>query len=414
MKRVTVSLVLCAAVLFAAGCSRSDEKAASSGPKGFSGDLSVWHYFENDGERADMQKIANEFMAANPNVKVTVTFVPRAELIKQYTLGAVSGELPGIGMMDNPEMAAYIQLGITLDITDKFNAWEESRYYYEGPLNSTKNNGRVYGLPHNSNCLELFYDVDQLNAAGVKPPTTWDELLAACAALKRKYPTLYPLGFSANNNEEGTFQFMPFLLSTGAALDNLASPEAIKAVAFWKELVDKGYVSRDVISWGQGELNSQFMAGNVIMQTNGPWNIPSIKSEAPNKNWNVTLIPRDQKYASVLGGENFAATTACDPEIGWAYLSTLCNGKNVAEYCAKNGKFSPRSDGSKYSDVWTTDPILSVFNEGMQYAMPRGPHPRWNEFSGLISTALQEALTGAKTPQVALRDAQAAAEVIMK
>ncbi|MDR1287552.1 MAG: sugar ABC transporter substrate-binding protein [Treponema sp.] len=376
--------------------------------------LDVWHYFESDGERAGMQRVADEFMAANPGVRVNVTYVPRDELIKQYMMGAVSGELPDISMMDNPDMAAYIEMGICLDVTDKFNVWEEKDYYYEGPLNSCKRNGRIYGLPHNSNCLELFYDVDQLREAGVTPPATWDELTAACAALKKAYPGLYPLGFSSNNNEEGTFQFMPFLISSGGSLDNLASPESVRAVAYWKDLVEAGYVPRDVINWGQSELNAQFTSGNVIMQVNGPWNISILRANAPGKNWNVTLLPKDKKYASVLGGENFAVTKACeDAGTGWAYLSTLCSGKNVAEYCAAVGKFSPRSDGSQFSNVWDTDPILKVFNEGMQYAMPRGPHPRWNEFSAVISNALQEVLTGAKTPEAAMRDAQRAGEAVM-
>jgi multiple sugar transport system substrate-binding protein len=414
-KPISVSIVLLAAVLIVAGCSRSGGKSTgSSEATGLSGDLTMWHYFQTDIERNGVQKVADKFMVEHPNVKVTLTFVPRDELLKQLTLGAVSGELPGIAVMDNPDTAAFIQMGIFLDITDKFNAWDEKQFYYEGPLNSCKADGKIYGLPHNSNCVELFYDVDQLNAAGVKPPNTWNELLNVCAALKQTYPNLYPFGFSAANSEEGTFQFIPFLLSTGATLDNLASPEAIKAAAFWKELVDKGYVPRDVISWGQNELNAQFMAGNVIMQTNGPWNVSALRAEAPAKNWNVSLLPKDAKYASVLGGENFAITTACDPELGWAFLSTICNGQNVAEFCAENSRFSPRSDGSKYSNVWDSDPVLKVFNEGMQYAMPRGPHPRWNEFSGVVSTALQEILIGAKSPVAAMRDAQTASETIMK
>ena len=78
-----------------------------------------------------MDKVASDFMAENPDVTVNITYVPRDELIKQYTMGAVSGELPDVGMMDNPEMAAYIEMGICADITDYFNAWDEAQYYLE-------------------------------------------------------------------------------------------------------------------------------------------------------------------------------------------------------------------------------------------------------------------------------------------
>lgn len=437
MKRVlsiVLALMLCLSVL--AGCasststssaaqesseasseaaSESASSEASSEPaSNFSGTLDVWHYFTSDGEQSGMAKIGEEFMAANPDVTVNITYVPREELIKQYTMGAVSGELPDVGMMDNPEMAAYIEMGICADITEYFNAWEESQYFYEGPLNSCKSGDKVYGLPHNSNCLELFYDVDAFEEAGVTPPTTWDELTAVCATLKEKFPDKYPLALSANNNEEGTFQFMPFLLSTGATIDDLASEGAIKAITLWKDYIDNGYIPKDVVSWGQTEVNTQFMSGNAIMQVNGPWNISILNADAPDKNWDVCLLPKDKEYASVLGGENFAITTGCeDLALGWAYLSTQCSGENTAEFCAAVGKFCPRSDGNEYSDVWTSDPVLGVFNEGMQYAMPRGPHPKWNEFSGAISGAIQEVLTGAKEPAQAMQDAQAKAEQIM-
>ncbi len=376
--------------------------------------LTVWHYFADEAQQKFMDQITQEFQDAHPGVTVSCVYVPRDELTKQYTMGAVSGELPDIGMMDNPEMAAYIEMGLCADITEYYNAWDEAGHYYEGPMSSCMSGDKVYGLPQNSNCLEMFYDAPVFEEMNLTPPTTWDELLDVCEKLKTAYPDKYPLAFSANNNEEGTFQFMPFLLSAGGSIDKLDSQESIRAISFWKELVDKGYVPRDVISWGQTEVNTQFSSGNVFMQVNGPWNISTMKDEAPDKEWKVCLLPKDKEYASVLGGENFAVTSACeDVELGWEYLSTLCNGKNTAEFCAYVGKFAPRDDGSQYSDVWDKDEALSVFNEGMQYAMPRGPHPKWNEFSGTISGAIQQVLTGEKDPETAMKDAQEAAGKIM-
>ena len=162
MKRVlsiVLALMLCLSVL--AGCTSStstssvasESTESSSKPSSedssepasseasasnFSGTLDVWHYFSSNAEVNGMAKIGKEFMAANPDVTVSITYVPREELIKQYTMGAVSGDLPDIGMMDNPEMPAYIEMGICADVTEYFNAWEESQYFYEGPLNSCK------------------------------------------------------------------------------------------------------------------------------------------------------------------------------------------------------------------------------------------------------------------------------------
>ena len=54
----------------------------------------------------------------------------------------------------------------------------------------------------------------------------------------------------------------------------------------------------------------------------------------------------------------------------------------------------------------TKDPIMSVFLDELQYAMPRGPHAKWPEISDAMSTAFQESFTNAKTPEQAAKDAQ--------
>ena len=64
-----------------------------------------------------------------------------------------------------------------------------------------------------NNCLGLFYSKDLLDVAGVEVPTTWSELEDACAKLTTK--GVYGLAISAIGNEEGTFQYMPWLLSAG-------------------------------------------------------------------------------------------------------------------------------------------------------------------------------------------------------
>lgn len=402
---LAICLCLCSMAMFSANA-ESELK----------GSLEFWHYWSSDVEFQEVEAVIARFNEIHPNVTVTVQSFPRDELMKLYSMGAISGELPDIAMMDNPEMNAFIQMGLCADITEYVEAWDEKDHYYVGPMNSCMDDGKYYGLPHNSNCLELFYDVDMLEAAGAAVPTTWSELLDTCAKLKEKYPDKYAIGFSAVGNEEGTFQFAPFLLSTGATFDTLDSEGAIEAVTLWKTLVDEGYAPKDVISWGQTEVNTQFSSGNLIMQVNGPWNVGNLYQDVPEKNWNVTLIPKDDdgNYASVLGGENLAVTTGAeDVELAWEFLSFMCNGFNTTEFCSKLGKFPPRDDANEFTDYYTSDPIQAVFNEGMQYALPRGPHPRWAEFSNCISGALQEVLTGAKEPAQAMQDAQAAGLAVM-
>lgn len=382
-------------------------------------ELSLWHYFGTDYEYSDgsiFQKDIDNFNAMQDKVHITYEFVAREDLLRQYQMGAMSGELPDIGMVDNPDMASYIQMGVFADITDQLNAWGQLDQFFPGPLNSCTQDGRIYGLPHNSNCLCLFYDVDMLEAAGQKVPETWSELREVAKALTDPSVGRYGLAISAVKNEEGTFQFMPWFISAGGKLEELNGQGCVEALTFLNDLILDGSMPKDIVNFTQGDCNNQFISGNVAMQVNGPWNVASIKELAPDKNWAVALVPRADNgvHASVLGGENFGITTACkDVDAAFEFLKYLMSKEVSADFCEVAGKFSPRADSTASKDIWVVDPIFSVFADNMQYAMPRGPHPRWPEISTAISVAEHEVFLGAKDAQTALNDAAATVKSIL-
>jgi len=347
-----------------------------------------------------------------PDVEVEYTFLPRADLLAQFTMGAVTGDLPDIGMVDNPDHASFSAMGIFEDITDYVMAWGEKDIFFEGPMMSCMLDGRIYGLPNNSNCLALFYNVDMLEEAGVEVPTTWDELEAAAAILSQG--DVFGLAISAVGNEEGTFQFMPWFISAGGTIEDLGGPGPVRAVSFLNNLIEQGYMTRDVMNWTQSDANQSFMQGRAAMQINGPWNIPTIENDVPDLNWAVALVPRDVKYASVLGGENFAVcVNPNDIDAAMDFMFWFHNAENSAAWNDAVGRFPPRSDSVLMRDIWTQDPIFSVFGEAMQYAMPRGPHPRWPEISAAIHTAFHSVYTGSATPEDAMAQAAEVYKEIM-
>ncbi|MDL2207043.1 sugar ABC transporter substrate-binding protein [Eubacteriales bacterium OttesenSCG-928-N13] len=408
-KLLTLALALCLVLSMVAVPAMAEEKVV----------LELWHYFGTDYENSDGSVFLRDVARYNEmqdKVQINASYVAREDLLKQYTMGALSGELPDIGMIDNPDMASYIQMGVFADITDQLNAWGQLDQFFVGPLNSCTQEGRIYGLPHNSNCLTLFYDKDMLAAAGVEVPTNWTELREAAKALSDPAQNRYGLAISAVKNEEGCFQFMPWFISAGGKLEELNGEGCVEAMDYLNTLIQDGSMAKDIINFTQGDANNQFISGNAAMQVNGPWNVASILELAPEKNWGVALMPKadDGVYASVLGGENFGPTVGCkDLDAAVEFLTWLMSKEVSADFCEVGGKFSPRADSTESKEIWTTDPVFSVFAEMMQYAMPRGPHPRWPEISTAISVAEHEVFTGSKDAQSALDAAAATVSAIL-
>lgn len=404
IQSILIAIALSSSLLFASG---STEKKSNSNITNESNpiELSFWHYLA--GKRGDsFNKFIDEFNNTNTdNIYITSQFVPRAELMKQYTIGAVSGELPDMGMVDNPNHAAYSSMGIFDDITDLYNSWDEAAFL-EGPLNSCKYEGKIYGVPYASNCLALFYDEDLLKKYNLTVPKNWSELEEACKILTDPAKGRYGLAICAIGNEEGTFQFIPFLESSGK-FDELDSKESIKSLSFLTELINKGYISKEVINWTQADVEKQFAAGSAAMMINGPWNITNIESDNPSKNWNVALVPKEDngKYASCLGGENLVICKGANKEASWKFLTWFLSKKVSQRYNYGIKTLSPRSDIDG-NEMYKDDPKMALFASVMPSAKPRGPHPRWPEISAAIYTAEQEAFTNQKTPQQAMIDAQ--------
>jgi multiple sugar transport system substrate-binding protein len=57
--------------------------------------------------------------------------------------------------------------------------------------------------------------------------------------------------------------------------------------------------------------------------------------------------------------------------------------------------------------------IYAVFEESMQYARNRGPHPEWPKISKAIQTAIQSTLTGQASAEDALATAQGEIDAVL-
>ena len=261
-------------------------------PTGDAEAVTIWYYWETEGHQVALDQVIQDYNASQEQYEVTAKYVPFAYFKKQLSIGASADELPDIAILDSPDHASYVEMGIFEDLTGKFDVSN----YYEGTVNSCTVDGKLYGVPFGANCLALYYNEDMLNEVGCSVPTTWDELLDTAKALTTD--TVTGLALCSVQNEEGTFNFVPWLWSTGATSYGIDNENGIRALSFIQSLVNEGVMSKECINWTQGDVMNQFISGNVAMMENGPWQIPTMQSEAPDLNWKVTLIPKDKEYSS--------------------------------------------------------------------------------------------------------------------
>lgn len=390
----------------------SSEGGSSSGE---AAEVTLWHYFEH--EASDLEAIVEKYNESQDKIHITCTYVSRDELMNQYTIGAVSGELPDIGMVDSPDMASYVSLGVFEDITEELESWEDLDQFYAGPLLSCQDaDGKYYGIPNNSNCLALACNMDILKAAGFEnPPTTWDEFREVCEATTDTANGVYGFAMCAIGTEEGTFQILPWIYSAGSNMDDLGSDEAAKGLQFLSDLVQDGLMSKEVVNWQQSEAYNAFCAGKAAMLESGTWQLADIDEKINGTfTYQYALLPKDQEYASTIGGENFGVCTGTEYKDECVdFLKFLMNAQNNADFTAAAAKLPVRKDAVSLNELFTTDERYKVFNEAMNYARARGPHAQWPTLSEALYTATQQAMLGEKSVEDALAGAAATIDPIV-
>jgi multiple sugar transport system substrate-binding protein len=147
-------------------------------------EIEYWQYFF-DARVASMEQLIEGFEAANPDITVKMTHFPYADYRTKVAAAVPAGEGPDVvqlfyGWLNDYKEAALIQ-PLPADV---FPADEIDANFF--PMVAAMREGDNYwALPTAVRSLALFYNNTLLEEAGVEPPTTLDEMVAAARAMTK-------------------------------------------------------------------------------------------------------------------------------------------------------------------------------------------------------------------------------------
>ncbi len=372
--------------------------------------ITLWTYYGDTGPAATcLATSAQDFAKSQSQYTLDISNKPFSQFNQLVTTAIASNSTPDILVVDNPDNARYASTGALADLTDRVKAWGQGDKYFPGPWNSTIFDGKNYGIPLGSNTIVLWINADLAKAAGLdvaNPPKTWDDLTNWAAKLTDQSKGVFGITLLSKHDETSTFEFLPWVLQQGADLYSLDSPDAIAALQFWWNLIDKGYAPRDAINNGFAEIYQQFTTGKAAMMFSGTWNLSTLPTDA-KFNWVAVPLPYSKKPASSLGGENFTITAASKNIDGaWEYIKFMQDPAYAPTFYSCMNYLPSRSDVAATLSK-NADATMTVFLTQMASAQPRGPLANWSDVSAVVQDALQEALSGQKTPEQAMKDAAA-------
>ena len=395
------------------GAGTSTAPGGSTGTGGsaapVSGELTVWA-MGNEGTK--LKVLADEFVKANPGVKVNVTPVDWGQAVTKLQTAIAGGATPDVSQMGT-DMMGQFGAGGTFDPVP---ADIDPKAFFESAWNTNIVDGAAVGVPWYVETRLLYYRKDIAEKAGITaPPATWDELKAMAKAMKEKGGSKYGISLGTKNWQE----YFPFLWSNGGnVVDDsgkatLNSPQAVEALSFYESFFTEGLTPKSV---PEGfDITPAFVKGDYPMFFSGPWHLGLIKDAGGadfTSKWAIAPMPKKASATSFLGGSNVVVFKASkNKDAAWAFVKFLADPKTQALWY-KTVTDLPAVQAAWQDPDVAADPNVKMFGDQLKDTKAQPASATWSKLSSAINDILEKMTTGGLAPQAAADEMQQQAESI--
>lgn len=359
----------------AAGSAEAGGDSIVSGPT----ELTFIFADGDEGAKASMNEIVNRFNEAYPDI--TVTIEPGnggaySEFLK--TKDSV-GEFPDV--MEMRDTAMYVRAGKLEPLSEEI----QSMF-----LNTMKFDGQVYAVPlSGENTNGIIYNKKYFDENGFTEPTTYDEFITLCQAIKDKGDMaplvvggqdIWHMGFWYHKayNDQVLSQDPDFIKHCYDGSKDFSDP-AIKAT--FEEMQEiMQYAQDGWTSTPDAQITTFLVSDMAAMMYSGTHMFSQIAQADPNFEMGWFAVPSPDGKTRLVGGAgvgglSISAEAAKDPDkkaAGEAFIKFFYQPENYKIYCERLSFIPVTVDQPKLD-------VLPVFQEVIDATVAADDlAPMWN------------------------------------
>ncbi|MEM9206504.1 MAG: extracellular solute-binding protein [Pseudomonadota bacterium] len=255
----------------------------SAGAFAQSGDLVIISGDLNAAPKAAFEKVVADFKAEYPDINVTHTANDR-EAHKTAIRNFLSANPPDVTeWYAGNRMAPFVNAGLFEDISD---VWDDNglNETFASTAASMTIDGKKWGVPYSYYQWGVYYREDIFEELGLSVPTTWEEFLAVCAALKENGIAPITIGTKFLWTAAGWFDYLNLRtngyehhmkLTAGEIPYTDASVQA--AFDRWAELVEPGYFIENHATYSWQEALPFLVRGEAAMYLMGNFAVAPLR-----------------------------------------------------------------------------------------------------------------------------------------
>jgi sn-glycerol 3-phosphate transport system substrate-binding protein len=378
--------------------------------------------------------LAADFEKENPDIKLKPVYAGSyQDTITKALTAAKGGDAPHMAVILSTDMYTLIDEGLVVPFDELVKTAEERAWmgsFYPGFMKNSQTGGKTWGIPFQRSTVVMYWNKELFKEAGLdpeKPPATWNELVEMGKKLTQRDASgnVATWGVQVPSSGFPYWLFQGFTTQNGVELMNAAGtqtyydkPEVIQALQFWVDLSTKHKIHPPgVVEWGTTPKDFFERKAAIIWTTTG--NLTNIRNNAKFP-FGVAMLPAGKQRGTPTGGGNwyvFKKSTAEERAAALKFIRWVTAPQRAAQWAIATGYIatSPAAwetaEMKKYLADFTAP---TVARDQLQYAVAELSTHDNQRVTKALNDGLQAALTGAKTADAAMKDAQREADRILR
>jgi multiple sugar transport system substrate-binding protein len=356
-----------------------------------------------------------------PNIHVKISSAStnsdtnRGNLTTQISGGSTS---PDVYLGDVVWPAQFAKAGIAQPLSDylKQDYWNT---FAPGLVQSATYKGKVYAAPFFVDESFLFYRKDLLNAHNLPVPTTWDQVLSESKTLQSAKAVKNGFDFQGNSYEGLTCNANEFIADAGGSIvskdgkkSTINSADSLKAIQLMRQLVTSGVSPSAVSTFTEQESMTDFANGDAAFLRNWSYAYSASNDPAQSKvvgKVGVATLPsfdgNGAGYSTSGGWDLMVNPHSKQLGADLAFIKYMTGGEAQKMLAQKWAEIPTNQSVRSDPSIGADNPVLALVGKTKISARP-SQTDKYPDVSKAVYTNINAALTGSKSPQDALTEAQ--------
>ena len=266
--------------------------------------------------------------------------------------------------------------------------------------------GKIWGVPHYTNAALLYYRTDKID----KAPATWQEVYQQAADKGQ-------IVFQGAAYEGLTCDWLEIAYAAGGEVLSedgkkavIDSPENVAATKLMADAVKNGAAPKAVSTYMEPESLTAWQTGKPAMMRNWPYAYGlSQDTDKLKGKFDVAPLPEFEGAGSAAilgGGNNVISVYTKNPGGALAVVDFLAQQEWQTQLTADFSQASPLKGTYDQPEVKKAIPFSDDLRQALEQARPRPVSPVYPQISQAIYKNVNQALTGQKSPEDAMKQAQ--------